>query len=161
MRSLGLFLLGCLCILSIQAAEYPAIGEDIYDAQADGQVQIDDAVRRAAMEHKFVVVIFGANYCKGCRALKSLLQTDPELSTLARNRFVFVHIDANKFKNRNAEVKERYYPGFPGVPSAIVLNTTGAKLAEKSGREWTTTDKKAFDPEKIRTSFQEWASLLP
>lgn len=161
MRWFALLLVGWFYTLPLHSAEYPAIGEDIYDTRADGQMQIDAALQQAALSNKRVLVIFGANYCRGCRALEKILTEEADIAALTRDKLVVLHVDVNKFKKRNQEVKDRYFPNFPGAPSVVLLEASGTKLEQKSGLKWTTSDKKAFDPEKIRTSLLEWVNLSP
>ena len=40
--------------------EYPKAGPDIYDTQANGMAQVDEAIRVAKMEQKHVLIVFGA-----------------------------------------------------------------------------------------------------
>ena len=55
--------------------EYPKMGPDLYDVQADGTAQIAAAVAQAKAGHKHVLVKLGANWCIWCRRLTHVLET--------------------------------------------------------------------------------------
>jgi len=65
MKRLPLLLLLALAASSIvrAAAEYPALGSDIYDPKSDGNAQIATALATAKTSHKNVLLMFGANWC--------------------------------------------------------------------------------------------------
>src|SRR6202795_778490 len=43
--------------------------KDIYSEKADAHSEIKEALKKAAAEHKRVIVVFGANWCYDCHVL--------------------------------------------------------------------------------------------
>lgn len=115
--------------------EYRAMGPDIFDRHAKGEVLIDQAVARAQKENKRIVLVFGANWCPWCRRLHQVFTGAPAVRTRLRDDFVLVHIDANtrNDRKRNSSVQERY--GNPiqihGLPVLVVLDRDGRPLTTR------------------------------
>ncbi len=115
--------------------EYRAMGPDIFDRQAKGEVLIDQAVARAQREHKRIVLVFGANWCPWCRRLHQIFSEAPTVRARLRDDFVLVYVDANtrNDKRRNAAVQEQY--GNPiqkhGLPVMVVLDLDGKQLTTR------------------------------
>ena len=140
------------------APEYPAKGPDIYDTRADGEAQVAAALRRAAAEHKRVLLDFGANWCIWCRRLHATFQSDPSVSAALAKGFVVVMVDVNTRNGvkRNAGVNERY--GDPirnGIPVLVVLDADGRPLTTKDTGEL--EEGAGHSPAKITAFLAQWA----
>jgi len=140
------------------APEYPAQGPDIYDTHADAEAQIAAAVRRAAAEHKRVLLDFGANWCIWCRRLHATFESDPSVSAALGKGFVVVMIDVNTRNGvkRNAGVNERYgNPIHHGIPVLVVLDSDGKQLTTKDSGEL--EEGEGHSPAKITAFLAQWA----
>lgn len=141
------------------APEYPKMGPDIYDREADGTAQIAAAVAQAKAEHKHVLVDLGANWCIWCHRLHRTLHTDPAVAKVLHDNFVLVLIDVNHRdgKKRNDAVNDRYgNPMAQGLPVLVVLYADGHQLTtqETGALE---DGKSAHDPTKVIAFLQNWA----
>jgi thiol-disulfide isomerase/thioredoxin len=68
-----------------------------------------------------VLIIFGANWCKDCRALDAALKA-PANAELIGKEFVVVKVDVGNF-DRHLDIAERYgNPIKKGIPAASVLS---------------------------------------
>jgi thiol:disulfide interchange protein len=138
--------------------EYPKMGPDIYDTQADGGAQISAAIDRAAAEHKRVILDFGANWCIWCRRLHATFEGDPAVSRALARDFVVVMVDVNMRNGpkRNAGVNERYgNPVQHGLPVLVVLDSDGKQLTTKDTGEL--EDGAGHSPAKITAFLASWA----
>ena len=153
------FLALALVALPLSAApEYPKMGPDVYDTQADGTAQIAAALGRAAAGQKHVLLVFGANWCIWCRRLHATFQDDPKVASLLHARFEVVLIDVNTRggEKRNAAVNQRYgNPIAKGLPVLVVLDATGRQLITKDSGELEDGDK--HDPAKVLAFLAAWA----
>jgi thiol:disulfide interchange protein len=159
LASLGIAVLAILAAPPLPAAsEYPSMGPDVYDVHADGKAQVAAALGRAAVEHKRVLLVFGANWCIWCHRLHSTLENNPDVARALRRDFILVDIDVNTRNgiNRNADVKARYgNPTEHGIPVLVVLDPNGRQLTTKDSGEL--EEGGGHSPAKILAFLAAWA----
>lgn len=157
MRKLLPFIASLLLITGLRAAEYPKMGEDVYDTQADGQQLIDTALSQAKAHQKNVLLVFGANWCIWCHRLHDTFTHNAKVAAELKHNYIVVPIDVNTRhgQKRNAAVIARY--GNPirfGLPVLVVLDASGKQLAtQETGA---LEDGAAHSPAKIMTFLQVW-----
>jgi thiol-disulfide isomerase/thioredoxin len=120
------------------APQYPRMGPDIYDIHADGGRLVADALARAKVEHRTVILDFGANWCIWCRRLHTTFETDPAVQAKLRSSFIVVMVDVNTHDGpwRNADLDRRYgNPTKHGIPVLVVLDADGRVLTTKDTGE--------------------------
>ena len=138
--------------------EYPKMGGDIFDVRADGSAQIADALSRATVEKKRVILDFGANWCIWCHRLHHTFETDPGVSKALDKGFIVVMIDVNTRHGtkRNADINVKYgNPIVHGIPVLVVLDSDGKQLTTKDSGELEEGD--GHSPAKILAFLKEWA----
>jgi thiol:disulfide interchange protein len=138
--------------------EYPKMGPDIYDVQADGQAQVAAAISTAAITHKTVLLDFGANWCIWCHRLHATFENDPAVSKELKDGFIVVMVDVNtrRGEKRNAALIERYgNPVVHGIPVLVVLDSSGKQLTTKDSGEL--EDGEGHSPAKITAFLSLWA----
>lgn len=139
--------------------EYPKMGPDLYDVQADGTAQIAAALAQAKAEHKQVLVKLGANWCIWCRRLSHTFEADAGVARALHENYVLVLVDVNhrSGKARNDAVNDRYgNPVAQGLPVLVVLDADGKQLTtqETGALE---DGKAAHDPAKVIAFLRQWA----
>ncbi len=154
--------LALLCVLvtaPLRAEpEYPKAGPDIYDTQADGTAQVDEAIRIAKADQKHVLLVFGANWCIWCRRLHDLFENHAAVRRELKAHWVVVRLDVNHRdgKKRNDAVIARFgKPTQHGLPVLVVLDRNGHMLTtqETGALE---DGKSAHDPEKVIAFLKQW-----
>jgi thiol:disulfide interchange protein len=156
------YLLSFLLVAATLRAEpeYPKMGPDIYDTQADGKAQIAQACVQAKAEHKRVLLKLGANWCIWCRRLSHTFETSAPVAKILREKYVLVLVDVNhrEGKNRNHAVNVHYgNPMQHGLPVLLVLDGDGHLLmTQETGALENGGD--AHDPEKILAFLRHWAA---
>jgi protein disulfide-isomerase len=119
---------------TLATTAYAATGA--YDEAADAKADVQRAIDASARTQRPVLVIFGANWCKDCRALDAALKA-PANAELIGKEFVVVKVDVGNF-DRHLDIAERYgNPIKKGIPAAAVLSpkqeliytTRGGELA--------------------------------
>jgi thioredoxin 1 len=107
-----------------------------YDETANAQQDVQHAFDAAAKANRPVLIIFGANWCKDCRALDAALKA-PANAELIAKEFVVVKVDVGNF-DRHLDIAERYGNAIKkGIPAAAVVTpkqeliytTRGGELA--------------------------------
>lgn len=139
--------------------EYPKMGPDIYDRQADGTVQIATALTQAKAEHKRVLLKLGANWCVWCHRLNATFHQDAAVAEALAKDYVVVLIDLNHRdgRKRNDAVNERYgNPARFGFPVLLVLDEEG-KLLTTQETGALEDGAKGHDPAKVLAFLKAWA----
>lgn len=130
----------------------------LYDTRADGARQIADALAEARIEHRRVLVQFGANWCKCCYEVHALFEKDPDISRALNDGFILALVDMDNTGPvaRNTNVVSRYnVPIDQGVPQFIVLDKDGAQLTTKETGSLSMEDH--HDPAKVLAFLQKWS----
>lgn len=110
-----LFVLASLFATVAFAASLP------YDESADAKADVRQALSAAKASKVPVLVIFGANWCKDCRALDAALTSGRNAELIARE-FKVVKVDVGKF-DRNLDLAAEYgNPIKKGIPAVVVLS---------------------------------------
>jgi len=92
-----------------------------YDESADARAEVRAALVAAKASQVPVLVIFGANWCKDCRALDRALKS-PQNAALMQREFKVVKVDVGRF-DRNLDLAAAFgNPIRQGIPAAVVLS---------------------------------------
>ena len=123
----GLGLLGGLLAYHyLVPPKHPPYPEEqlLFNAEKDAAQDVAAARKRAKEGGKFLMVIFGANWCIDCRTLERRLQSSA-VAEYTADRFEFVHVDVGKFNN-NLDVASDYGINLQrGVPVALAFAHDG------------------------------------
>ncbi|MEJ2140712.1 MAG: thioredoxin family protein [Gammaproteobacteria bacterium] len=116
-----------------------------YDGDDDASDEVAAARDSAMQEERFLMVTFGANWCRDCRSLhRSLHSTEVEEYTA--DLFHFVNVDVGKF-NQNRHVAEQLGVSLKrGIPVAIFFDRQGQLIG--------TTNEGQLEPARYYTSKQ-------
>src|SRR5260370_40238618 len=93
--------------------------KDLYPTDADAKKEIDDALKRATVEKKRVLLIFGGNWCYDCHVLDRALH-EGAAGKIVKQTFLLVHVDSGD-GDKNRELTKLYrVPLDIGVPSDAI-----------------------------------------
>jgi thioredoxin-like negative regulator of GroEL len=121
-----------LCVpLRGPAASAPALP---YDESADARVDLNRALQRAHAEHKHVLVVFGANWCKDCRELAQKMAGGALASHVAE-RYVVTKVDVARFDKNLDLARQLGDPIRKGIPAVAVLRADGTLVKATTGGE--------------------------
>ncbi|MBB3195389.1 thioredoxin family protein [Roseateles terrae] len=134
-RTTTVLMAACLALAALPTAHAAeALGEGPYNEAADARVDINQAVAKAGAEHKQVLVIYGANWCKDCLALNRGMGQG-SLSHEVNKRFVVVKVNVGRF-DRNVDVANQMGVTLKkGIPTVAVLSPEGQVLGATLGGE--------------------------
>jgi len=114
----------------------PASGQMAPPATAQGI--LSQATAQAASEHKQVMLVFGASWCKYCHLLDAFF-TDPKIQPIIGRHFVIVHfaVQDSKHPEFNTPGAEKVYAQLMGdaaaevssLPNILMLSGKGELLA--------------------------------
>ena len=135
-RPLLLRLAGALALpalLLATAAPSPAADRP-YDETADAKAQVRQGLAEAAGAHVPLLLVFGANWCKDCRALDEAMKSGRTAQLMA-SRFRVVKIDVGNF-DRNQDLVDAYgKPTQKGIPAAVLVTPDNQVLYATRGGE--------------------------
>lgn len=130
----------------------------LYDTEADGKKQIEEALKLARAQNKRVLLKFGDNGCVWCHRLSKCFKTEPHIAKALNDNYVLVLIDVDPGKDgrvRNADVIERYgNPIRHGLPVLVVLDAAGKQLTTQNTALLEEGDH--HDPEKVLAFLKKW-----
>jgi thioredoxin 1 len=108
---------------------------DLYPADADAKKEIGEAISRAAVEHKRVLLIFGANWCYDCHVLDYALH-DGDAGKILSENFLLVHVDIGEGEKNPDLLKTYKIPLDKGVPAVAILSGDGRLLYSSGDGEF-------------------------
>ena len=93
-----------------------------YDENANAGEQISDALEKAKLKNRYVLLQMGGNWCTNCRTLGEYFSR-PEIKTWLNERVVLVSVDVGEW-DRNLDIVEEYEnPISEGIPALVLLNS--------------------------------------
>ncbi len=116
-----------LVACTANAAEWP------YNEKADAAADVQHALSAAQANHKKVLLVFGANWCKDCRDLDKALHGSS--LPLIEGKFEVVKIDVGNF-DKNLALAEHYgNPIKMGIPAVVELGADDQVIYSTKGGE--------------------------
>jgi thiol-disulfide isomerase/thioredoxin len=113
------------------AAQTPA---GPYDTKADAQKDIAAAQQRAKASKKYVMAIFGANWCKDCVVLHKLLD-EPATKSYVDAHFEVIGVDLGRFDKNMDVAKSLKVDLDKGIPAAAFLASDGSSIGNTNNGE--------------------------
>jgi thiol:disulfide interchange protein len=107
----------------------------LYPDPSDAKSELDSATAQARVDHKRVLVIFGANWCYDCHVLDATLRSKNVAPIIAANYHV-IHISVGD-GDSNEDLANRFQiPLKKGIPSLAVLDDTGKLITSQKQGEF-------------------------
>lgn len=104
-----------------------ATNKNLYPSDANARTEIDEGLKRAARDHKRVLLMFGANWCYDCHVLDRALRQG-KAGQIMEESFVLVHVDIGE-SDKNLDLAQRYkIPLEKGAPAVVILDSNGELL---------------------------------
>ncbi|MFM2359697.1 MAG: hypothetical protein RLY16_1690 [Bacteroidota bacterium] len=128
----------------------------IYHPEADANADIEQALKKAATEHKYVLIQGGGNWCSWCIEFARFCKADAQIDSLINSSFVWYHLNWSK-ENENKPVFAKYgYPQRFGFPVFIILNEKGERIHTQNSA-YLEDGKKSYDKAKVMEFLEMWS----
>lgn len=134
----------------------------VYDENIDPIEQINQAVKKAKSEGKFVICQVGGNWCPWCLRFADFIKKDNAISNVIDESFVFIHVNYNPKKSEGEEkmqlakrmLERLNNPARFGFPVFVVLDEEGKVLhiQDSSFLE----EGQSYNQEKVLRFFKKW-----
>lgn len=120
--------------------------EDLpYDGDEDAANEVAAARAAARTERKYLMVTFGANWCRDCLNLHRILHSR-EVESYTRDLFRFTNVDVGKFNQNRHVAADLGVTLTRGIPVAIFFDPDGQVIG--------TTNEGQLEPARRYTSKQ-------
>jgi thiol:disulfide interchange protein len=127
--------------------------KDIYNDRADARAEIKQALKEAAVGHKRVILVFGANWCYDCHVLDKAFHS-AELAPILAANYEVVHVSIGK-GDKNLDLMKQYeVPRNRGIPGLAVLDSDGRLIYSQKNGEF--ENARALTPEDFRAFLEKW-----
>jgi len=128
-----------------------------YNEDADARADIGTAILRAEADHKLILLDFGANWCRSCLSIASLLN-DGAVRPFLDDHFHLVTIDVGSW-DRNLEIVQKYgNPIYRGIPAFVVLDSNAVVTAVVRGSE---LGRATDSADVLLTALKSWVAERP
>lgn len=150
MKHLTAFLL-CISFCLSALAQLPKV----YDESIDPMVQLDQALKSASEQDKYVLAQVGGNWCPWCLRLAQFVKDNEEIKSLIENNFVYIHLNYPR-TGATPELTERIAnAGRFGYPVLVIYSRDGNILhIQDTGL---LESGQGYDVEKILRTLSLWA----
>jgi thioredoxin 1 len=127
--------------------------KDIYPAAADAHAEIKEAEEKAAIEHKRVLLVFGANWCYDCHVLDLAFHRPDFASAIAG--YEVVHVDIGDDGKKNADIAREFEtPLDKGIPVLTVIGSDGKVIFSQKNGEF--EDARSLTPDALLEFLNKW-----
>ncbi len=127
--------------------------KDIYNESANARAEIKKALKKAAAEHKRVILVFGANWCYDCHVLDKAFH-GAELAPIIAANYEVVHVDIGKGQKNQDLMTQYEVPMKRGIPGLAVLDADGKLIYSQKNGEF--EDARALRPEDFLAFLEKW-----
>jgi thiol:disulfide interchange protein len=127
--------------------------KEIYSESADAHSEIKEALKKAAAEHKRVIVVFGANWCYDCHALDTAFHRS-DLAPILSANYEVVHVDIGKGEKNQDLMKQYEVPMKRGIPGLAVLDADGTLVYSQKNGEF--ENARALAPQDFLAFLNKW-----
>ncbi len=125
-----------------------------YDEKADAKRDLAEALKQAKVDHKYVLLDFGGNWCPDCVAL-SVMMADDEIRPFVEAKYHVVAIDVG-MGDKNLDLVATYgNPIDKGVPAIVILNSAG-KIVTTS-KDGVMSNARTSTKQQILAFLKQWA----
>lgn len=147
--------------LSVSASAQSKVRK-VYDETIDPVEQINDAVKKAEKDDKFVICQVGGNWCRWCLLFADFISNDSEISSFIKKNFEYIHVNYNprergdkaKSAKTDAMLKSLGSPERFGFPVFVVLDGNGkvVHIQDSSFLE----EGNGYNKDKVMRFFSNW-----
>lgn len=129
---------------------------NVYNPEANAKMDIENALKKAKAEHKFVLLQGGGNWCPWCIEFYRSCTADKQIDSIINANFVWYHLNYSK-ENKNEDLFKKYdYPQRFGFPIFIILNEKGERIHTQNS-EYLEDGKKSYDKKKVISFLENWS----
>lgn len=127
----------------------------LYNPAADARADIRQAVSKAKLEHKNVILQVGGNWCIWCTRFHNTVASNDTLQRLMNDNYVVVYVDYEKKNAGDKLWSELDFPQRFGFPVFVVLDDKGNRIHTQNSAYL--EEGKGHSPAKIAEFLEQWS----
>jgi len=127
----------------------------LYNPMADAKMEIKEAVKKAAKEHKNVLLQIGGNWCIWCIRFNALVTGDADLNKYMNDNYVVLHVNWSPENKNEAVLAGLGYPQRFGFPVFVVLDDKGSRLNTENSSYL--EEGQGHSKKKVMEFFKAWS----
>ena len=127
-----------------------------YDEKANADAALDQALAKAKVNGKRVLIDLGGNWCGDCLVLSATMHR-PELQAFVKRYFEVVTVDVGRF-DRNLQIPARYglKDRLEGVPALLVVDPKSGKQIVSKAEITALANARAMSPQGLADWIAKW-----
>lgn len=133
----------------------------VYHPEADAKAEVSAAVKKAASDKKYVMLMIGGNWCRWCKMFDKMVKENAQVDSALKANYIFQHVNFSK-ENKNLQLLEKLeFPQRFGFPVFVVLNDKGERIHTQNSAYLELGE--GYDAKKVVEFFEQWgpAALVP
>ena len=128
---------------------------NLYHVDADAKAEVNAAVKKAAQEHKHVLLMIGGNWCRWCKMFDNFQHANASVDSALKTNYIFQHVNYSKENKNNALMTELEFPQRFGFPVFVVLNEKGERIHTQNSSYLEKGE--GYDAEKVVEFLDQWS----
>ena len=148
-------LLVVTCVVPILFGYNAMAQVQIYNPNADAIKDLNQAIERAGVQGKHVLVQVGGNWCPWCVKLNKIFTTDSTIMKVLNANYVLVKVNYSKENKNEAVLEKSEFPQRFGFPVFVILDGKGNRIHTQNSA-FLEKDK-SYDRDKVLQFFKHWS----
>jgi len=128
----------------------------IYNPDLDVNEQLADAITKAKVENKHVLIQIGGNWCSWCLRFHKFVKDNSELDSIVNANYVYILMNIDGNHKHKAMMKKLRYPNRFGYPVFVILDANGNYLHTQNSA--LLEKGKSYDLNKVKSFFENWTT---
>ena len=128
---------------------------NLYHADTDAKSDVTIAVKKAAVEHKQVLLMIGGNWCRWCKMFDKFQHSNTSVDSALNANYVFQHVNFSKENKNTALLTELAFPQRFGFPVFVVLNEKGERIHTQNSSYLEQGE--GYSAEKVIEFLDQWS----
>jgi len=126
----------------------------IYNPDLDVNEQLADAITKAKVENKHVLIQIGGNWCSWCLRFHKFVKDNSELDSIVNANYIYILMNIDRNHKQKEMMKKLRYPNRFGYPVFVILDADGNYLHTQNSA--LLEKGKSYDLDKVKSFFKNW-----
>lgn len=125
-----------------------------YDETIDAVNQIQQAIKKAANENKYVLCQVGGNWCPWCLKFAEMAITNRDIKQVIDSNYVYIHVNWSKNNKNPKAMALLENPTRFGFPVFVILDSNGKRIHTQSSAYL--EDGNGYSEKKVVEFLKNW-----
>jgi thioredoxin-related protein len=104
------------------------IGQQLYDVNKDGMLQIKDAVEAAKSQNKHILIQVGGNWCPWCIRFHNFCKNVLSIDSIIKSSYIYVPLNYSRENKNEKALQYLEHPERFGFPVLVILDNNGKRI---------------------------------